>query len=395
MKFNNLIAVLAITTLSLPANAQDGMLRRVVAQNDTVQADTAIINNNTNTTVQAVQQAPAPSVQPATVVEAAPVMESKAEQLRKARQGAEVATEQKIVEKLEESRLKEEQDRADRLFGNKLDASQTKAIEDASANMNSGKVAPTPVPTQVTIETVEFIQPAVSPVAPPEVKSITAEKEVIPPAIAAPVAPAAVSKMEVEEAEEEAQPQGSKFYVSGSLGGMEYDASNVKSNGAGGFAIGVLTNERTAIEANFLYSSHYIDTFWNPGIYRELDQYNIGINAKYYILSTRIKPFLGAGASYIMRNYSQRVVTTNGFGQTQTVAGPSEDDTESVNLDLMAGADFQVNEMFMIGAGLSYSTNIMNRNEFDFNQYAVLPENTKALEEIDFWTFKVTGSLTF
>lgn len=410
MKFNKVIAIIAMVSMAVPAHAQDGLLRRV-AQND-VNAETAgesqtkqgVIINNTNTTVQAapiqVQQAPAPTVQPATVVEAAPVTESRAEQLRKARQGAEVATEQKIVEKLEEERLKEEQARAERLFGTKLDAAQAKALEEAAANMNSGKLAPTPVapaPAQVTIEKVEIIQPApIAPVAPPEVKSITVEeKEVVAPAVVAPAAPAAVSKMEVEPAEEEAPVKESQLYVSGSLGGVTYDASNVKGNFGGGFAIGTLVKERVAVEASFLYSNHYIDTFWNPGIFRELDQYDIGVRAKYYILPTRLKPYIGAGASYIIRSYNQRIVTSNGF-QTQTVAGPSEDQTESINLDLLAGADFQVNEMISVGAGLGYSTNLMNRNEFDFNNYyATLPENTKALEEIDFWTVKATATLSF
>ncbi len=55
--------------------------------------------------------------QPTTVVEASPLMESNAERMRKQRQGLEVNTEQRIVEKLEEARMEDERARAERLFG--------------------------------------------------------------------------------------------------------------------------------------------------------------------------------------------------------------------------------------------------------------------------------------
>ncbi len=384
MKFNNLIATIAIISLASQASAQDGTLRRAVAQNDVIES-AVIVNTNSNSTsaAQAVA-APAPSQQPATVVEAQPVVESKAEALRKQRIGAEVSTEQKIVEKLEESRLREEQDRADRLFGSKLDPAQAKALEEAAASTGSGKTV-APVPTQVTIEKIEIMQPA-QPA--PEIISV---KEVAPPAaIAAPAPAAATSSASASASEDEGDKKGSKLYVNGSLGALNYEASNVKGNFGGGFAVGILANERTAVEASFLYSNHFIDTFWNPGIYRELDQYDIGINAKYYILNTRLKPFVGAGLAYITRSYSQRIVTSSG-----TVAGPSDDSTTAINLGLMLGADFQINDTFMIGGGFDYSSNLTNTNEFDFQNYGILPENTKPLEEIAFWTLKVTGTLTF
>ena len=388
MKFNNLIAITAIISLAGQASAQDGTLRRVVAQNDTIES--AIIVNTNSSANTAVVPVQTQSQQPATVVEARPVIESKAESLRKARIGAEVSTEQKIVEKLEESRLKEEQDRADRLFGSKLDPAQAKALEEAAA-APAQKIAPQSAlvvipeqqaPAQITIQRIEIMQPA------PQIESV---REVAP--VVAPAPAVSSVKAEVVEPHFE-EPKGNKFYVNGSLGSVSYDASNVRGNFGGGFAVGILANERTAVEASFLYSNHYIDTFWNPGIYRELDQYDIGVNAKYYILDTRIKPYLGAGLAYITRGYSQRIVTSNGI-QTQTVAGPSEDSTTAVNLGLMAGADFKVNEIFMIGGGVGYSTNLTNTNSFDFANYGILPENTKALEEIDFWTLNVVGTLTF
>ena len=143
MQFNKLVAVIAILGLSFQANAySDGTLRRSVqvAQNDTTvvtESEPAqgvvIMNSNTSTNTTPSSASSAAVSQPTTVVEAAPVTESKAELMRKARQGEEVKTEQKIVEKLEESRLREEQQRAERLFGNKLDAPPAAAAATATA----------------------------------------------------------------------------------------------------------------------------------------------------------------------------------------------------------------------------------------------------------------------
>lgn len=387
MKFNKLIAVVAIISLAVQANAQEGLRRTTVAQNDTTEAAAESKQNviiNVAPTAQASQQ-------PATVVEAQPVVESKADKMRKARQEAEVNTEMKIVEKLEESRLKEEQDRADRLFGTKLDPAASAQLEEAVKKSEVAPVAPAPVaPTQVTIEKVEIVQPAPAPLAPPEIKSITPMEEVQP---AAP-APVAKSSLAIEEEAPKA-PKANQLYVNGSLGGMNYGAGNVKSNLAGGFAVGNLMNEQVAVEASFLYSNHYIDTFWNPGIYREMDQYDIGATAKYYILKgTQLKPYVGAGAAYIIRNYSQRIVTSNGW-QTQTVSGPDEESTESLNFLATAGLDFKLNDTFTIGGSADYSANLWTKNEFDFGNYGQLPADTRPIEEINFWTLKATATVTF
>ena len=66
--------------------------------------------------------------QPTTYVEASPLVESRAEQMRKQRQQAELNTEQRIVEKLEQSRLEDEKDRAARLFGGKFTKGQSDGL---------------------------------------------------------------------------------------------------------------------------------------------------------------------------------------------------------------------------------------------------------------------------
>jgi opacity protein-like surface antigen len=395
MQFNKLVAVIAILGLSLQANAySDGTLRRSVqvAQNDTTvvtESEPAqgvvIMNSNTSTNTTPSSASSAAVSQPTTVVEAAPVTESKAELMRKARQGEEVKTEQKIVEKLEESRLREEQQRAERLFGNKLDAppaaaaatATAVATPDAAAATATAVVVPEPKqeevkPTQVTIEKVEIVQP----------KDEISEK------------PEAVSSMKVEEPAKDDE-KSDKFFVGGILAAPNYDTSNVKSNFGLGVSLGVNLETNWVIEGSFLYSNHNVDTYWQFPLYRELDQYDFTAAAKYYILSGKLKPYVGASISYIYRKYTSRSQYGNnpyGYGYPYDTTSTDED-SNSVNGGLTAGVDFAISKNILLGGGLDYSFNLMNRQDFQ-SQYG-LPGGIKPLEEIDYTLIKVNAKMTF
>ncbi len=377
MKFNVLVAIFAIAGLASTANAySNGTLR--VAQNDTevvTESQPAqgvvIMNSNTasqTSTQQAVQQ-------PVTVVEAAPVSESKAELMRKARQGEEVKTEQKIVEKLEESRLKEEQQRAERLFGDKLETPAVSATATATA------VVAEPVkeekvkeekPAQVTIEKVEIIQPA------PIAQEVREEKIETAPAS---------SKMEIKEAKEEGK---DKFFVGALLAVPNYNTANVKTNYGAGASVGINLKSNWSVEASFLYSNHTVDTYWNYPLFRDLDQYDFSGSAKYYILSGKLKPYLGGSVTYIYRKYQDRMYDPNGGSQA---IGWNDQETHAVNAGLLGGVDFAISDGILIGAGLDYNFNVMNKTEFNYAQYG-LP-NTRPLEEIDYYTLKVSAKMTF
>lgn len=392
MRFNNLVAVIAITTLAAQANAySDGTLRRSVkvAQNDTVVSETipsqgvVIMNSNSNTnsnSAAAVQQ-PQAVQQPTTVVEAAPVSDSRADLMRRARQNEEVKTEQKIVEKLEESRLREEQQRAERLFGDRLDtpAAAAPVVTPAPAPAPTPTPAPVvepapvvaPAPTQVTIEKVEIVQP--TPI----------KEEIVEPAPAP-----ATSKLELDE--EPSEPSENRFFVGGILGSPNYNASNVKSNFGLGVSVGTLLPTNWAIEGSFLYSNHSVDTYWQYPLYRDLDQYDLGIAAKYYILSGRLKPYVGGSATYIYRKYQDRTMFGDYWNTNPTA---TEEDTHSVNAGLTAGVDFAVSESILLGAGVDYNFNLMSNQDFH-SQYAI-PTGVKALEEIDYTVIKVNAKMLF
>jgi outer membrane protein W len=369
--------------MTIQASA-DGTLRRQVAQNDTQ----TVTTESTETVVTPeLTTAPAAQAQPATVVEAAPAVESKAESLRKARQGAEVNTEQKIVEKLEESRLKEEQDRADRLFGNKLD---TPAPAPAPAVVAPAPmVAPAPVvaedkkePAHVTIEKVEIVQPAPA-VAAVKDEGDTAEGQ---------------SKAKVDDQEKPVS--SNRPSVSILAGGMNYNANNVSTNYAIGLGIGTIVDEHYGIEANFLYSNHAIqDPYWgsNSPLFKELDQYNIGVAAKYYILTGKLKPYVGAGIDYVYREYQNRV--RNGYwGGNNLNYDRDHQTTDAINGSLLAGVDFDLNQSWTIGVNFQYSKNLVDINKFDrasYYTYNYIPDGTRPLEEIDYTAFQVVGKYSF
>jgi hypothetical protein len=376
MKFNKLVAVIAIASLSLQANAySDGSLRRstTVAQNDTTVVSESqpaqgvvILNSNTNSNSNAAVALPV------TVVEASPVQESKADLMRKARQGEEVKTEQKIVEKLEESRLREEQQRAERLFGDRLDtpAAATSATATAIVVETKKEEPKEVVPTQVTIEKVEIIQPK------DEIKEDKWE------------APESTSSMKLEEPK--AEDKSDKFFVGGILAAPNYNTSNVKSNFGLGVTVGMNLESRWVLEGSFLYSSHDVDTYWQ-NFYRELEQYDLSVGAKYYILSGKLKPYVGASVTYVYRKYTSRQYNYAAGFPGDTSSG--EEDSNGVNGGLTAGVDFEIAKNILIGGGVDYSVNLMNRQDFQ-SRYA-LPGGITPLEEIGYTIIKVNAKMTF
>lgn len=395
MKFGKLIAMIAYTILitslsagSLAKAEDNGTLRRNA---DLAQADmdsslnsngVVILNTNTNqnnSSASSEQSAAANATstnqnkavaQPTTVVEASPMAESKAEMLRKERISAEVQTEQKIVEKLENSRLEEERARAERLFGNKFDNANTQTPVVPVQPQPQPVVQPAPVvapvpsaPTQVTIEKVEIIQPE-KPVA-----EITAEV----PKEEKPVAPM-------------------RYYVSGQVGNYSYDANNMKSNYGLGVSVGTLIDDRWAIELGYFYSNHYIDTYWKAPVFSKLDQNDISATAKYYIMGGKFRPFVGGDVVYISREYSDRLQ----YGESwEYNSSNTSESTQAVNMALIGGADFFINDKFAIGGALEYSFNVMNTNPIDWGNSYGAPANAKNLEEISAYVLKISAKYVF
>lgn len=375
MQFTKLIAILAITSTAIVANAQNAAVSEAQPSQGVV-----ILNTNTNTNSASnaakanAQQSQTATQIPTTVVEANPVSESRADAMRRARQNAEVQTEQKIVEKLEESRLREENERAERLFGNKLESTSA-ATATAVATPNGAAATATAV-TTTTVEPVKKDEPTVNI---EKVEIVTPVQEQ-----AAPVSTVAIEEPVVEKAKD-------KFYVSPMLAVPSYSASNVKSNYGLGIALGSILANNIGVEGTFLYSNHTVDTFWTPGVYSDLDQYDFSASAKYYIFPGPLRPYAGVSLTYIYRQYQGRIQSGGAW-----VANPysQSEETHAVNAGILGGVDFALNDNVMIGAGFDWNFNVMNKSDFNYSAYN-MPANSKPLEEIDYYTLKLNAKVSF
>lgn len=376
MRFTNGVALLAtlafsVSALSATKGASEAQVILIPSGNVTVQAG-ELGSAPTQPTAQQL---------PTTVVEAQPVTESRADSLRKARQSQEIQTEQKIVEKLEESRLKEEQQRAERLFGNKVDGEAKGAPSQEPVMVVPVKTSPpqesTPTEVkaqQVTIEKIEIIQPA------PE----KAKAEEAPAA-------APVAESVAEAPAEPAEAPKRKIYVGGILGIPAYAASNLKTNYGLGFNVGTALDSDWSVEGAFVFSNHNVDTFWDYNIFRELDQYDIQAVGKYNFMTGPLKPYAGGGISYVYRKYTDRLKDSRIFQQYTT---PESIDTHTFNLVVVAGADYEITERFSVGGGLDYNHPLLIQNKPQFSDWG-LPANTRPVEEFDYFTFKLIGKMSF
>lgn len=318
--------------------------------------------------------------QPVVVVEETPLVDSRAERLRKSRQDAELQTEQTIVEKLEQSRLEDEKRRADALFGNKLEAQAVPEVIIAPV-----KTVPVVVP-QVTESSVA---PAAALPTEPKLTKDDIRGEV----------KAALAELKTQEAPKE---QKEESYISGTLGLGEYpDAINVRGNYTAGFAVGKVIDEKLVFEGSFLYGNYDIEQMYG-GFYdqftgeyypriTEMDQYNVAMNVKYQIFRGRLTPVIGAAVGYTYRSYTdtQFAVTDENFTSHALDAG------------LIAGADLKLTKSFSIGMEYKHMWNITNRqnsglrSSFQETNGGVYGLKSVAVEDLSYYNVGIFGRATF
>lgn len=325
--------------------------------------------------------------QPTTYVEASPLSESRADEIRKARQGAEINTEQRIVEKLEESRLKDEKRRAQRLFGNRWDSMSDDNV-DVEVKQVQQQVQSQPQVIQVV--PVHAVEDKKNKDWEHEREREARENQKIEEAKSE-----IISEIRSQSIKEEAKvelKESSKVYVGGTLGVAEYsDVGNMQGNGAAGVVIGTLMPNGLIVEGSFLYSNYYIDEFWMQNYFKEMDQYNFNMAVKYSPLKGMFQPIIGGTAGYTYRNYTDRTPGLTG--------GPSEDEiaTNAVDLGILVGLDLALTDSFTLGTEYRYSRNLVNRSESDFINRGDLrrPEYTTPIEELDYYMLTVNGKFTF
>lgn len=381
MRYSRLLIVLGLAVFSSVASAQDalnvGLQDEAQVQRATetgAEGKVYILNSNSNAADTRYQN------QPPTYVEASPLTESRADQLRRARRDAEVQTEVKIVEKLETSRLEDERRRSEALFGDRwgqLDQSQQQT-----------QAAPAPAVQQ---------QPAAVTVIPvQEVKSEEAEKldkeelksEII----------SEINKVKAEaKAEEEKAKETSKgrFYMGGLIGAADYvDAYNVENDLSAGVVVGGEVSPRVIVEGAFIYSKSYVDdSYWADAfpLWKRMDQYNWQLALKYSLLENRmIRPLVGGVVSYTYRKYTD-IEEEHWHGEDV-----EEGTSNSIDFGVVLGLDFNISEDLSIGVDYRYMYNLTSNNDSKYlDDGFYYDEDEEPLEDMNYSLLSVSAKFRF
>ena len=307
--------------------------------------------------------------QPITNVEATPLTDSRAAQLRRSREDAEIATEQKIVEKLEQSRLEDEKARVLRLFGDKIETpQQSTPTELVPSSPQVQVISQEPVEQEASLEDVKN-------------EIIHSVRE----------------ELRAEEAIKEESKNES--YVSAFVGMATYqDAINVESNEALGFSMGTRLQDKYIVEGSFIYSNHYVDqigrNYTNTFVYDDLDQYNFIAAIKYAPKFGRISPQVGALISYTHRQYNEVNDSSRFLNQSSYISEESE--TDAFDMGFSLGMDIDLGENFVIGAEYRYFTNLTSKSQSRFlNDYYSSNNTGTPLEEFDYYSFAIVGKILF
>lgn len=337
--------------------AQPAVQSQVVQPSSTVQnAPIYIVSPNSGTQVQNNIQK-----QPTTFVQASPLSESRADQMRRARQETEMQTETKIVEKLEQSRIEDEKRRAQVLFGDRLESQQ---IQPQQAPV---VVAPAPVPVEVVQEPKENTRDIIR----EELKAALKDEE---------------------EAPETAPEQR---YFSALVGVAEVqDASNIRGNYALGATFGTMFDSTYAVEGSFIYSNYTMNPVLRGLVYTggysyyapdmEVNAYSGAIALKYFFFNGMVKPVLGGLAQYTYRTYSYEA-NSQDSGSTNSHA---------VDLGVIAGADIQFSPKFSVGVDYRHLFNVSSRRGSSavvYNQ----PYYGTALETLSSYLMSVNAKVLF
>lgn len=398
---------------SVQVNVQTNPTATATPYNNQVSGQTTKLAQEQATTT--VQRAPI------TVIESSPLDDSRAEKLRKARQEAEMKTEESMVERLEKSRLDDERRRAEALFGDRyrqiMDQKSEQTTQQVIVNQNNGKQgdviqpsaavqAPVQAPVQVQAPPVYSEQPVIIPTRPDDKdrderrRNHEREEE-----------EAAYDREKMrndkrgqkhdDDKHDEKHDDKDHFerrnYISGLLGMSEYsDAINVRGNFSVGVALGTNLSENLLVEGNFLYSSFDIqqaDSGPYPldpvfGRITKMNQYGFVSVLKYQLLHGMIRPVVGGVAGYTYRTFEDK-----------QLAFPNNNaSSHAIDLGVMAGVDVEVTKSFSIGADFRYMWNLYNRtNNSGFQQrfsQTVLQCGTP-IEEISYMSFFLVGRATF
>lgn len=359
-------------TTSLPA-------KTTAAQPQAVQGSASqpiyILNQATpNATANSQIQAQQIQKQPTTYIEASPLVESRADQMRKSRVDAEGQTETKIVEKLEQSRLDDEKRRADILFGNKFDQ-LNKPTEESHQPVAPVVQPSAPVPPQIIQIPVQQVAPQAE--EPKEVLSREAIREEIQ------------SALKVEE--DVPVTAVEQRYFTAMVGFPDFpDSSNVRGNYSLGAAFGTKYDDAYAVEGTFTFSNFTMNPIYHDGYMApdmEVNSYSGSIGMKYFLFTGMVKPFVGGLGQYTYRSFQwAQPVYSNNSSETST-------NSHAIDLGVNVGADLVFNPKFTVGFDYRYFVNLSSRR--NSSAYAYQPYYGTALESLNATLVSISAKVQF
>ncbi|QDK37399.1 hypothetical protein [Bdellovibrio sp. NC01] len=318
--------------------------------------------------------------QPTTVIEASPLTESRADQIRKSRQDAEVQTEQKIVEKLEQSRMEDEKRRADVLFGDKFNQMN-----------NRQQQQEVPVQVQQQAQPVQVQQVPVQQVQEPKENTRDIIREEL----------AAAMKTETEAAQAPIETK----YVAVMAGIADLpDVRNVKGNYSLGVSFGN-KYDNLILEGTFLYSNYTVDqgaangysysyAYPYSNIYIpmnvDVNQYTGQLAGKLQLFSGIIRPVVGALVSYSYRTFAW-ANNNNGYAYSNDTSASSH----AIDVGALAGVDLEFNPKYSLGLDFRYMWNMSSRINADNNTWLNAPSYGTPIEKLQYYVMSVVGRVNF
>ena len=293
---------------------------------------------------------PKVSVQPPVKVKGIPVSKTYATELQKSRQDAEIQTEQKIVEKLEANRLRDEQERFNRLFGSK----------------NSKKTVVFNTPNKSHITSGMYSSARTS-----------------------------------SKGGSTASYRRDRTYAGASAGqitNLRQQIVNLQSFGSFGAVFGAYDTSGLMMEGSFYYSTHQLSPqnnfFANQGMFGNqflanninfnnfnnlffstIRQLTSALSIKFTPFSGRFKPYIGISAMYNWWFYNHNTSFNNNLNfnchMSYQFCANGFYRTHSIDIGLNVGVDLSLTHKVDLGFQVLVSTmNIYNNhNNVFYNQY--------------------------
>lgn len=294
-----------------------------------------------------------------------------ASDIKNARKGLEYKTDEKVIEKLEWSRIEDEKDRADRLFGNRLDKKYDNDYKQED----------------------KYEKPAVVVVEKPVYEAPYKKTE------------ETYEKNEVSTGYDDSL-FGQQAYISPLLGTMNIDSSNVQSDMAVGVAFGTRFATNFSVEGSFLYSDLTMSNEYEVvdgktyAAFKSGDQYGFGLGVAYHFTGLgRLVPKIGGIIGYTYRELDQ------------TRFGNQSATSTAVDAGIGIGADMMISKNVSIGAEYRWMSNVSysrdnseldearfraNNNRYGHNRYGSRSSTSdSALEEAGYQMFLVNGKFNF